>query len=171
MAHRTFDEAHDQEESKQLVPSLVYDLPYTAPYVNGAIPSTFHASNNKYTTTGIKLISTPMFAPNGYLVGPSLKNYFKVTNVNGSGGASIKFLSYNPAIFFSRFRLTFAGMQAQDMVNYNHDSLMFNEIFNPYETKLNHAIEGLSVAADGTPITLAQGQSKICSFLLPLVTH
>ena len=92
MAHRTFEEAHDQEESKQLVPSLVYDLPYTAPYVNGAIPSTFHASNNNYTSNGIKLISIPMFAPTGYLVGPSLKNYFKVTNTN-AGADNIKFLS------------------------------------------------------------------------------
>ena len=159
MAHRHIETAHAQDESLALTPGLVFNAPATAPWVNDVQSATLFASNNNYSPSGIRVIQVPLFASNGYLVPSSLKMYFTLNNSN-TGAVAFTPINPNPAIFFYRYRLMAGGQQVEDFVDMNRNYLMIHGLFTPPNTKINHAIEGLSITADGTAMSLAQGKRK-----------
>ena len=123
---------HAQSVDDALIGGLSYKLKPGASYVtNRRSISYFASGGNTYSPNGVKVMRFKLTGdqwldPSTFRVASQLNNH----NGNDGGGFQIMIqpLSWNPAVFFRRARLTCGGQVVENIDDFNRLSLMLTDL-------------------------------------------
>ena len=127
-------EHHAQSTDDALIGGLSYQLKPEAPYVtNRRSVSYFAQGGNQYSPSGIKVMKFNLTGDQW--LDPSTVRVMFQLNVTGNAGAAegtslkmVEPLSWNPAIFFRRCRVSCGGQVMEDIDPFNRLSLMLTAL-------------------------------------------
>ena len=136
-------EHHAQSVDDALIVGLPYELKAGASYVtNRRSVSYFASGGNDYKPTGVRvmrfhLAGDQWMDPSTFRVAIQLNNL----DYDATGTTYVQPLSWNPAVFFRRARITAGGQVIEDIDYFNRLSLML--------TSLKNGEEQLTISSEG----------------------
>ena len=140
---------HAQSIDDALIGGLKYKLKPGASYViNRRSVSYFASGGNTYSPNGVKVMEFNLTGAQ-WLDPSTFRVAFQFNNHNGNTGGGdqpsfpimIQLLSWNPAVFFRRARLTCGGQVVGDIDDFNRLSLMLTDLL-PEDDQHDIACEG-----------------------------